>query len=150
MGLWSHLKLELCMSFCSTNWPWAPSLGRRQHHRARLITLISMDSTSLGLKVAGGKGISEMKSKQQSSCSNCMHRPVMSWSNACNTCGDACTYCMGSEVSSLSGIYLYLYFVQGWFVKQKLMLSCNFRCDQIHNRHLDEFTCTLLCYLSCT
>jgi hypothetical protein len=31
------------------------------------------------VKVAGGKGISEMKSKQQSLCSNCMHRPVMSW-----------------------------------------------------------------------
>jgi hypothetical protein len=37
-------------------------------------------------KVAGGKGISEMKSKQQSPCSNCMHRPVMSWGKACSTC----------------------------------------------------------------
>jgi len=31
-------------------------------------------------KVAGDKGISETKSKQ-SPCSNCMHRPVTSWSN---------------------------------------------------------------------
>jgi hypothetical protein len=37
-------------------------------------------------KVAGDKGISEMKSKQQSPCSYCMHRPVMSWGNACSTC----------------------------------------------------------------
>ncbi len=73
-------------------------------------------------KVARDKGISEMKSKQQSPCSICMHRPVMSWSNSCSTCihkpvrcmhqlvrsqANACTYCMGSEVSSLSRIYLY-------------------------------------------
>jgi hypothetical protein len=71
------------------------------------------------LKVAGDKGISETKSKQQS---NCMHQPVTSWGNACSTCmdkpvrcmhwpvmsqADACTYCMGSKVSSLSLIYLY-------------------------------------------
>jgi hypothetical protein len=30
-------------------------------------------------KVAGGKGISETKLKQQSPCSNCMHQLVMSW-----------------------------------------------------------------------
>ncbi len=47
------------------------------------------------------KGISEMKSKQQSPCSNCMHRSVISWPITC-------TYCMGSKVSSLSRIYLYL------------------------------------------
>jgi len=61
-------------------------------------------------KVGRDKGISETKSKQQSPCSNCMHQPVMSWSNACSTwmhkpvsCmhwhvtsqADACTYCMG-------------------------------------------------------
>jgi len=71
-------------------------------------------------KVAGDKGISKLKSKQQSPCSNCMHRPVTSWGNACSTCmhcpvtsqGDACTYCMGSKASSLSRIYLYSsYFV---------------------------------------
>ncbi len=70
-----------------------------------------------------------MKSKQQSPCSNCMQQPVMSWGNTCSTCmhkpmrcmhlpvmsqanalmsqADACTYCMGSKVSSLSWIYLY-------------------------------------------
>ncbi len=73
-------------------------------------------------KVAGGKGISETKSKQQSPCSNCMHRPVMSLGNAFSTymhwpvaCmhqpvmsqANACPYCMGSKVSSLSQIYLY-------------------------------------------
>ncbi len=78
-------------------------------------------------KVAWDKGKSEPKSKQQSPCSNCMHRPVTSWGNACSTCmhkpvrcmcqsvtsqADACTYCMGSKVSSLSWIYLYSsYFV---------------------------------------
>jgi hypothetical protein len=66
-------------------------------------------------------GISEMKSKQQRPCSNCIHQPVMSWENACSTCmhkplscmhrpvmsqDNACTYCMGSKVSSLSWIYL--------------------------------------------
>ncbi len=30
-------------------------------------------------KVARGKDISETKPKQPSPCSNCMHRPVMSW-----------------------------------------------------------------------
>jgi hypothetical protein len=74
------------------------------------------------VKVAGDKDISETKSKQQSPCSNCMHRPVMSWGNASCTCihkpvrcmhrpvmsqADTCTYCMGSKVSSLSRIYLY-------------------------------------------
>jgi hypothetical protein len=43
-------------------------------------------------KVAGDKGISETKSKQQSPCSNCMHQPVMSWGNPCSTC--------------LSGVYI--------------------------------------------
>ncbi len=67
-------------------------------------------------KVAGDKGISETKSKQQSPCSN------MSWGNAYSTCmhkcvrcmhqpvtsqADACTNCMGFKVSSLSWIYLY-------------------------------------------
>ncbi len=62
-------------------------------------------------KVGGDKGISETKSEQQSPCSNCMHRPVTPWGNACSTwmhkpvrCmhrpvtsqADACTYCMGS------------------------------------------------------
>ncbi len=37
-------------------------------------------------KVAGDKGISNTKSKQQSPCSNFMHRPVTSWGNACSTC----------------------------------------------------------------
>jgi hypothetical protein len=79
-------------------------------------------------KVVGDKGISEMKSKQQSPCSNCMHWPVMSWGNACSTCmhkcvrcmhwpvtsqANACTYCMGSKVSSLSQIYLYSSFFSG-------------------------------------
>ncbi len=62
--------------------------------------------------------------KQQSPCSNCIHRPVMSWGNACsmcmhlpvrwNTCmhqpvtsqADVWIYCIGSKVSSLSQIYL--------------------------------------------
>jgi hypothetical protein len=69
------------------------------------------------------KGISVMKSKQQSPCSNCMHQLVTSWGNACSTCihqpvtshSDACTNCMGSKVPSLSQIYLY---------------SCYFGCVQ--------------------
>jgi hypothetical protein len=67
-------------------------------------------------------GISKTKSKQQNPCSSCMHRPVMSWGNACTYCMHcsvmcmhwtvtsqtaACTYCTGSKVSSLSRIYLY-------------------------------------------
>jgi hypothetical protein len=46
-------------------------------------------------KVAGDKGISEMKSKQQSPCSNCMHQSVMSWGNSWSTC-------MHSEVHALA------------------------------------------------
>jgi hypothetical protein len=61
------------------------------------------------------KGISEMKSIQQSPCRNCIHQPVTSWGNACSTCihrpvmsqADACTYCMRSKVSSLYQTYLY-------------------------------------------
>ncbi len=61
------------------------------------------------------KGISEMKSKQQSPCSNCMHQPVTSWHNACSmgmhwpvtSQADACTYCMESKDSSLNQTYLY-------------------------------------------
>jgi hypothetical protein len=79
-------------------------------------------SCLLQLKVAGDKGISETKSKQQSPCRNCMHRPVTSWGNACSTCmhkpvrcmhwpvmseADACSYCMGSVVLIWSQKYLY-------------------------------------------
>ncbi len=100
------------------------------------ISLMSMVNLHLQNKVVGDKGISEIKSKQQNPCSNCMHQPVMSWNNACSTCmhkpvscmhqpvmsqANACTYCMGSKVSSLSRIYLYSsYFVFGilfWFCR---------------------------------
>ncbi len=40
---------------------------------------MSMVQTYIYNKVAGGKGITEMKLKQQSPCNNCMHWPVMSW-----------------------------------------------------------------------
>jgi hypothetical protein len=36
---------------------------------------------------------------------------------------------------------------RGQFVEQNLMLSSNFRCDQIHNGHCHGFSLTLLCYL---
>jgi len=68
--------------------------------------------------------------KQQSPCSNCIHRPVMSWGNACSACMhmsvrwmhrpvmsqvDACSYCMGSVILILSQIYLYSsYFDSQW------------------------------------
>jgi hypothetical protein len=39
---------------------------------------------------------------------------------------------------------------RGRFVEQKLMLSSNFRCYQIHNCQRCEFGHTLLCYLSHT
>jgi hypothetical protein len=66
-------------------------------------------------QISWSKVISEMKSKQQSPCSNCMHWPVTSWGNACSmymhrpvtSQTDTCTYYMGSKVSSLSRIYLY-------------------------------------------
>ncbi len=94
---------------------------------ARPACLVLVEQLCPQPKVAGGEGISQMKSKQQNPCSNCMHWPVTSWGNACSTCmhnhvrfmhqpvmsqADACTYCMGSKVSSLSWIYLYSsYFV---------------------------------------
>jgi hypothetical protein len=34
---------------------------------------------------------------------------------------------------------------RGRFVEQKLLLSCSFRCDQIHNNNIYEFCHTLLC-----
>jgi len=39
---------------------------------------------------------------------------------------------------------------RGRFVEQKLMLSSNFRCDQIHNCHWYDLGHTLLWYLSQT
>jgi hypothetical protein len=89
-------------------------------------------------KVGGDKGISETKSKQQSPCSNCMQRPVMSWGNACSTCmhksvrckhwpvvsqANACAYCMGSKVSSLSRIYLYSSYFVLYQSKNKIKTS---------------------------
>ncbi len=77
------------------------------------------------------KGIFSTKSKQQSPCSKCMHRPVISQANACTSqaCAcmycmhcpvtsqaDACSYCMGSVVLILSQIYLYLQLLWVTFV----------------------------------
>jgi hypothetical protein len=66
-------------------------------------------------QISWSKVKSEMKSKQQSPCSKCMHWPVTSWGNACSmymhrpvtSQADTCTYYMGSKVSRLSQIYLY-------------------------------------------
>ncbi len=78
---------------------------------------------ALTLEYSWSKGISEMKLKQQSPCSNCTHRPVMSHAIACTSqayacincmlcCmtsqADACSYCMGSVVLISSWICLYL------------------------------------------
>ncbi len=72
-------------------------------------------------KSSCSKGISETKSKQQSPCSNCMHwacdvmvqymQYVHAW--PVTSQADACTYCMGSKVSSLSQIYLYSSYFDG-------------------------------------
>jgi hypothetical protein len=63
-------------------------------------------------KVAADKGISKIKSKQQSPCSNCMHRSVRCMHWPVMSQADACTYCIRSKVSRLSRIYLYSsYFV---------------------------------------
>ncbi len=89
-------------------------------------------------KVAGDKGISETKSKEQSPCSNCMPQPVMSWCNACRTCmhkpvrcmhlpvtsqADACSYCMGSVDLILSWINLYSNYVGVKEPHSKLILT---------------------------
>ncbi len=63
--------------------------------------------TCLGTKVAGGKGISETKSKQQSPCSNCMHRPVMSWGNVCSTWMHWPMTCMHQPVTSQANVCTY-------------------------------------------
>ncbi len=99
-------------------------------YQCHLTFFLDTDITKKAGIKAGDKGISVTKSKQQSPCSNCMHRPVMSWDNACSTCmhkpvrflhwpvtsqADACKYCMGCIVSSLSQIYLYSSFF-GWSV----------------------------------
>ncbi len=108
-------------------------------------------------KVAGGKGISETKSKQQSPCSNCMHRPVMSWGNTCSTCihwpvtgmhqpvmsqANACTCCMGSKVSSLFRIYLYPYYFD-----EKEGVCCHLVSDFLNNFILG--CCWSEAYLGC-
>jgi hypothetical protein len=65
-------------------------------------------------KVAGVKAYLRRNQNNRAHAVTRMHRPVMSWGNACGTCMhqpvktqvDACTYCMGSKASSLSQIYL--------------------------------------------
>ncbi len=45
---------------------------------------------------------------------------------ACDITGNACTYCMGSKVSSLSQIYLYsCYFAQAWLIFVQQMHAIN-------------------------
>ncbi len=56
--------------------------------------------TEYNYKVAGDKGISEMKSKQQSPCSACMTRPVTSWGNACSKCMHKPVRCMHQPLTS--------------------------------------------------
>jgi hypothetical protein len=99
-------------------------------YQCHLTFFLDTDITKKAGVKAGDKGISVMKSKQQSPCSNCMHRLAMPWDNACSACmhkpvrcmhwpvtsqAEACTYRMGCKVSSSSQIYLYsIYF--GWSV----------------------------------
>ncbi len=94
-----------------------------QHSRVRglsparrvIVEFRCLCSTQIKTQSSWSKGISETKSKQQSQCSDCMHRPVASWGNACSMCmhrsvmsqANACMYCMGSKVSSLYRTYLY-------------------------------------------
>ncbi len=59
------------------------------------------------LKVAGDKGISEMKSKQQSPCSNCMNRPVTSLCIACSTYMHKPVRCMHWPVMSQANACIY-------------------------------------------
>ncbi len=64
-----------------------------------------MVSAHTCFKVAGDKGISTTKSKQQSPCSNCMHHPMTSWGNACSTCmhkpqKSPCSNCMHQPMTS--------------------------------------------------
>jgi hypothetical protein len=88
--------------------------------------LFIFHNRALVLQSSWSKGISEMKLKQQSPCSNCMHRPVTSWGNTwmhlpVTSQADACTYCMGSKVSSFSRIYLYTSYFVG---AQSIFHSC--------------------------
>ncbi len=113
--------LKMFSSNCAFSWIF---ILQRGHHWK----FIQVSCTYF--KVAGDKGISKTKSKQQSQCSNCMHQPVMSWGNACSTCmhrpvrcmhrpvmsqADVCSYCMGSVILISSQIYLYSsYFAPIW------------------------------------
>jgi hypothetical protein len=72
------------------------------------------------VKVVGGKGISETKSKQQSPCSNCMHRPVMSWGNACSTCMHCPVMCMHPPVRSQANA------LTAWDLKFQVCLGYTF------------------------
>jgi hypothetical protein len=63
-----------------------------------------MHRSILYFKVVGDNSISELKSKQQSPCSNCMHPPVMSQGNACSTCMHKCVKCMHRSVTSQANV----------------------------------------------
>jgi hypothetical protein len=76
----------------------------------------------LWFKVAGGKGISETKSKQQSSCSNCMHWPVMPCDNACSTCLHWLVTCMHRPAIS----YRLMHALTACDFKFQVCLRCTF------------------------
>ncbi len=84
-------------------------------------------------------------------CGKCMHQPVMSWADHVVA---ACTYCMGSKVSSLSHIYLYSrYFGTGHYPLHRIIknhthsiksICLQTRCKtkpSKHHRHLKIIDC---------
>ncbi len=72
-------------------------------------------------KVAGGKGMSETKSKQKIPCSKCMHRPVMSWGNPCSTCMHWPVVCMHRPVT-----YRSMHALTAWNLKFQVCLGYTF------------------------
>jgi len=100
-----------------------------------LFNEMSMFRAIISAKVARVKGISEMKSKQQSPCSNCMHWPLMPWGNACSTCMHKPVRCMHLPVPQV------MHPLTEWDLKFQVCLGYTFTAATLHFCHfLSIFT----------
>jgi hypothetical protein len=122
---WSHLKLELCMSFCSTNWPLYFQWDQIYCYDFGQTLLLKPD---LDVK----KIVAGLLNK--SSSFKC----------------DQFTNMLLVTVCCATSVRLRCSTNRGRFVEQMLIRSSSLTCDQIHYNHRYDLGHTLLCYLSWT
>ncbi len=99
------------------------------------LSLMSMVNLHLQHNVVGDKGISEIKSKQQNPCSNCLHRPVMSWNNACSTCMHKPVSCMHQPLMSQADWHA----LTAWDLKFQVCLGYTFTPATLSLAYCSDF-----------